>query len=225
MDHQAVGWNFGAFVAIVVGLSLLLVSPVQADGGSDPGMLVVSEPVWELPILPRTLQFPTVDHSDWPSTLPARNTLKAAITNRMTLLTTSVTRPLDWTLSRVSEFKSTIGVLQAIVGDPLQTHATDGYQQSVTIYSAATKMSSGMRVGAAYLRAISRIGPVGLNLTLVFAGLVWVIFINLLDLLFTLGTALVKIILKLVMIAIQIAGLLFSLLQLIIALIKLIWPF
>lgn len=225
MDHQTISCYVRAFIAVLIGLGLMTSpSPALADGGTG-GELTVTISEWELPTLPRTIRFPAVDHRTWDSTVPARTTLKNNLQARMTELTTAVTQPMDWTLNRIAATRGMVTQMRDMVGDPMLVVATDGYQQTMTLARAVQQMSDGIQVGAAYLRAISRIGPTGLNLTFLFAGLIWIIFINFVDFLLSIGISIVRVIIKLTMFAMQIMVLLFNLLQLIIAILDLLWPF
>lgn len=233
MDGKEIRRHVGT-VLVILALLLTATSSVYADGTIA---VVTSMPV-PVPIMPAVI--PEITADDLPeinsSTLPAVDTSAwsssvDAIQEARTMLSTvfdgaqdQMTTLLSDASAEMGKARSVINAVRTRVGSPLSdTYARNG-ETTYTVYQIAYDMTNAIQFSTAYLRGMSRLGGVGLDLTFVVLGLGWMAFVNLLDLLVRAVVAFVRFLANLLLWAIDTAKFIIDLVHLIVAVAKLI-PF
>ena len=234
MDYRQVLKNV-IQVGIGVLAALVIVAPVSAD--ETPGALGVNPIPMPLPAFPAAIQ--AIEISELPQFVfpafdfPVLPTLESEITSvgssMVAAWNASVSETRAGLNSQFSAFntsmgqvRSTTNVLRYRIGSPLtDVQARTGSQNYTSAYSMAVDMASSMQLPIMFLRGLSGLGTTGLNLSFVFLGLVWLVVVNLLDVLVDVKVVMVKAlvsvlraVVKAIEIAIQILILLRSLIPL-----------
>lgn len=101
-----------------------------------------------------------------------------------------------------------------IVGAPLAVNVQSDTTRVTTAYAVAVQMTGAMQTSVAYLRGLSSLGATGLNLTFIFLGLGWLMFLKLLEIVIALAVALRTFMLGVIRWILEFLGILFDVLQL-----------
>lgn len=202
MDNKQTAKNVrAAFIAVA--MLMLTTVPAAADTVS-----VVTQVLIPVPVLPAVVpeitaaDLPTVDlsgmsgidTSEWDSTIDSITAARTIVNAVMTDAQDRVTTEISHASARMGQARSVVNNVRARVGSPMtDIHARDG-ETTYTAYSIAYDSVNAIQFSMAYLRGLSRLGGVGLDLTFVFLGLGWVVVVNLLDVSLRAAIALVKVI-------------------------------
>ena len=184
MDTQKVCRNVGIFVLI-----FLAAAPVLADvPPNDPlhvnsvgitsGELPAPLPSMPGPVALPSVSFPAVDMSELPVMADERAALEVLTKNRVTILRSALQSRYAEAMGAVASVRSVTDNLSNAVGNPATLSVHDGAQQT-TVVGMAQRMSQSVSLGLSYVRAVSALGPMGLDLVFLFVGLGWVLFVNL----------------------------------------------
>ncbi len=184
MDTQKVFRNVGIFIII-----FLAAVPVLADvPPNDPlhtnsvGITSGELPA-PLPSMPGavslpSVSFPSVDMSELPVMADERAALQTLTSNRVAVFRGAMQ-------SRYAEMKGSVASLRSVtdnisnaIGNPATLSVYDGTQRT-TVVGMAQRMSQSVSLGLSYARAVSALGPMGLDLVFVFIGIGWIVFVNL----------------------------------------------
>jgi hypothetical protein len=170
------------------------------------------------------VNYPYVDHSAWPTTIDEREAMKTLVANRIYRLQGALDTQYSRARASVSAVRQTTNAVRNLVGDPMNVTGV-GAERSVTVGAMAQEMAQSTSFALGYARAVSSIGPLGLDLVFLFVGLGWVIFVNLISMLIQVVAWFVRMmgnaldwIIKVLIVVIQ-------LIRLVIDLVDLIWPF
>ena len=200
MDNKQITKNVrAAFIAAA--MLVLTTLPAAADTVS-----VVTQVLIPVPVLPAVVpeitaadlptvdlsSLPGIDTSEWTSTVDSITVARTAVNAVMTEAQDRVTAEISHAAARMGQTRSVINNVRARVGSPLSdVQARDG-ETTYTAYAIASDSVNAIQFSMAYLRGLSRLGGVGLDLTFVFLGLGWVVVVNLLDVSLRAAIALVK---------------------------------
>jgi len=238
MDYQKICECLRICVALAVGVlcALLVYAPARADVpppdnefrvnsvGINSGELPAPLPTMPDPIDMPNVEYPYVDRSAWPTTVDEREAMKTLVENRVYRLQGALNTQYSRARSSVSAVRETTNAVRNFVGDPMAMVST-GAERSVTVGAMAQEMAQSTSFALGYARAVSSLGPLGLDLVFLFVGLGWVIFVNLISMLIQVVAWFIRMmgnaldwIFKVLLIVIQ-------LIRLVIDLVDLIWPF
>lgn len=210
MDYKTIRKN-ARVCGLVVVLGLLLAVPAAAAPGEPTTVYPLPMPI---PIMPSVVQplevasIPSLSRAALPqvSGLPSRmGAISAAAATSNDVLSRAEST-LDSTLtsltSELDRSRSLVTTLRARVGSPnsdvlMVAQDASGAMVSYTAASAAATMRDSIYTSTAYLRGLSNLGGVGLNLTFIILGLGWIAVVNLLDLAVRVAVFLVKVLARL----------------------------
>jgi hypothetical protein len=186
---------------------MLLAVPASAASPYDaiyempvpvPVMPSVIDPltVEEIPSLSRS-QLPQV--SGLPSRLSAINTAANTSDVILSRAESSLNSTLTSLSTRLDAGRSMITGLRMRIGAPtsdvlMTAQDAAGNYVNYTAYDAALTMRKSIYTTTAYLRGLSNLGGVGLNLTFIIIGLGWIAVVNLIDLAIRAGVFLLRMI-------------------------------
>jgi hypothetical protein len=225
--------RYARTLLLTAALLLAVTSSVYADGAIT---VVTSMPV-PVPILPavipaitaedlpevNTSTLPAVDTSEWASSVDAIQAARSTLNAVFDSAQDQVTTVLSDASAEMGKARGVINAVRTRVGSPLSdTYARDG-STTYTVYQITYDMTNAIQFSTAYLRGMSRLGGVGLDLTFVVLGLGWMAFVNLLDLLIMAVTAFVRFLFNLIVWVIDAVKFIVDLVQLIVAVIKLLF--
>jgi hypothetical protein len=196
MDVKQIRENARIYGLIAV-LSLLLTVPAAAAGGDPTTIYELPMPVPAMPAVIDQLtveEIPSISRSQLPqvSGLPSRMAAIDAAANTSDAVFSRAESTLNSTLTslstRLDAGRSLITGLRLRVGAPTsealaKAQNASGVYVSYTAYDMATEMRTSIYYATAYLRGLSNLGGVGLNLTFIIIGLAWIGVVNLIDLL------------------------------------------
>jgi len=210
MDNNA-RWKNARTAGLIVALLLLITVPASAAG--DPvSTIEMPMPVPDLPSVVPALSvsdLPAISRGSLPqvSGLPSRisainavaNTSDAVLSRSESLLADS----LSSANSRMNRSRSLVSDLRARVGAPtsealIKARDDTDAMISYTAYEAAEEMRDSVFTTTAYLRGLSGLGGVGLNLTFIILGLGWIAVVNLIDVGMRIGIFMMRVIAKVV---------------------------
>ena len=175
-------------------LALVLVAPVRA---AEPTGNTIALPVAipALPALPEAISaasiratLPTVVMPEVPElvTLPSLvepiNAANAELEAWMGARRGELNTEFNRLSTRLARARATSNRAYALVGSPMLVTVQNHGQTYSSAYQIAEEMSETMSVSFAYLRGLSRMGTMGLDITFVLLGLAWLMILNLLDL-------------------------------------------
>jgi len=205
MDNKKICQYVRTAVFITV---LLVISPssIYADGSVT---VVTAMPV-PVPILPAVV--PEITANDLPSididALPSLDTSAlteewSAVTDFIESSRSTVNVLLDGMEEQTSNYiadsataigktRGVINGVRARVGSPLSDVYVRNGETTYTAYKIALDMVNSIQFSVAYLRGVSNLGGVGLDLTFILLGLGWMAFVNIVDLLIRIGISIVK---------------------------------
>lgn len=235
MDRKKVCRNIGS-CGVALAAALVLAAPVLADPPiNDPwhinsegvrlesGQLPAPLPSVPDPVNMPPLTLPYVNHESWPTTVDEREVMKLLVRNRVEALRQSLSARYSDARLSVRSVRNTTDSISAMVGDPMQTTATTG-ARSVTLTGMAQEMAQSVSFSLGYARAISRIGPLGLDLVAVFFGLGWLAFVSVITLLIRIIAFLFRLLGKALDGIWKLLILLLQVVRLFIAIFDLFWP-
>jgi len=139
-----------------------------------------------LPSMPRRvimpdLNLPYIDFSDWPTVSDGRAGLAEQINQRLYVQHAMINEQYNRAREGLNAVKSTTRALREFVGNPVTSITSQSDTRVVTVNSMAAEMAQSVEYSIGYLRAVSNLGPMGLDLVFIFIGLGWVLFMNVLE--------------------------------------------
>ncbi len=212
MDRSQIRQN-APKAALIVVLGMLLATPASAapNPGVDVAPLPLPVPYLGSPVAVQALQvadIPSLSRQNLPqvSGLPSRLGAISAAANLSNDMLSRAEARLDSTLisasAQIDLSRSLVADLRARLGSPTssviaQARDAGGNMISYTAYDAAVEMRDSIYTSTAYLRGLSNLGGVGLNLTFIIIGMAWIALVNFLDLVLQISVTLVKFIARL----------------------------
>jgi len=239
MDRKKIRFYVGIYLLVM----LLAASPVAAQSTPPNDDLHINSAgvqSGELPApLPDTsswsnlpdMQLPLVDHETWPEN--DNSGLKSDIEERVTDVNEQLQGQYEFVIERIYDARSLTNQAQSVVGDPLDSGGealgfsvqADG-DTEITAASAAEQLAGAIRFAMAYMRSLTDIGPLGLDIVFVFIGLAWIVVVNMADMAVRISSWLLSNILKVLTF---VFGTLFQvivwIINIILDIIGILWPF
>ena len=164
-----------------------LMIPPQNDGlhVNSQSVIMSGELPAPLPVMPGVvampdITFPAPDRSQWPDTTIVRQGLWSSINAELVDARQTINEQYDSARANIVAVRSATQAIRTFVGNPVNTTAQSD-SRVVTVNSMAAEMSNSVAVALGYVRAVSNIGPMGMDLAFIFIGLGWVMFVNLLE--------------------------------------------
>lgn len=170
----------------------ILPNALQADSYFERNVTAGAVPA-PLPKMPEpvpiySVDLPEINVSAWPSSRSAVDSLFEEVDTAMSTQLTTVRSRLNTqysaVLAQVSSVRQVTNDIKAAIGDPLTINVRDidkqGNARVTTVSMMAAQLTSSTRYAIGYMRALSNLGPLGLDLLFVFIGLGWMVFINIL---------------------------------------------
>jgi hypothetical protein len=205
----------------------LLAVPASAAGGNPTTVYELPMPVPAMPAVidPLTIEeIPSISRSQLPqvSGLPSRlsainaaDSLSEAVMNRATSTMNNTMTSID---NQLAQYRGLLTDVRMRVGSPtsdvmLTAQDVDGNFVDYTAYSAAAQMSNSIYTTVAYLRGLSNLGGVGLNLAFIVVGLAWVAIVRLIDLAIRVPIAMIRVVRALISDLIKIVNLIINIAQ------------
>lgn len=186
-----------AKIPIYLGIATILLSaaPVAAQEPDDlhrssPGVVIMQMPA-PLPEVGGSsaagnipdLNLPPVSHNDWPSSAGEQADARSDIQGYVEGVNDVLNDNYEFVLERVYQARTITNQARAVIGesggdsgDMMFAAAGEGNELSAT--SIATDLAGAIRWSMAYLRGLSNLGPLGLDLAFVFAALGWIVLVN-----------------------------------------------
>lgn len=207
VDFETI-WQDVRVPGVILVLALLLAVPAAAAGDDPVSLYSLPMPVPVLPsvIDPITIdQIPSLSRAQLPqiSGLPSRMSAINAASNTSNAVLSRAESTLNSTLTsmstRIDAGRSLITGLRLRLGAPtsdvlMVAQDQSGNMINYTAYDAALQMKTSTYTTTAYLRGLSNLGGVGLNLTFIIIGLGWIAIVNLIDLSVRAGVFLLRLI-------------------------------
>ncbi len=207
MDYRTIREN-ARVLGLTLLFALLLVVPASA---ADDDPVNIDELPMPIPAVPSAVQpldvntMPSLSRAQLPqvSGLPSRMSAIGAAAATSDAILSRAEGTLNDTLSGLNSeldaSRSLINSIRVRIGAPtsaalIKAQDDSGAYVSYTAYEAATEMSASVHTSVAYLRGLSRLGGVGLNLTFIIIGLGWIAIVNIIDLLLRVSLIILKII-------------------------------
>lgn len=207
--------------------------PAKAQGTIPPeyntmGVLSSELPV-PLPVSPGAvslpeISFPEVTNNSWPSLIAQKSNLESAAHERVVNIRYNLNSQYNATRNALNEVRVTTDMISNAVGDPTSVAVNTG-TSALNATQIAQQMSSSMSYATGYLRAITTVGPLGLDLAFVFIGLGWIVFVNLVTLLIRLMFWFIHIMWEIMLAAYYLIDSVSEVANLIISAVDLLWPF
>jgi hypothetical protein len=243
MDLAKISIYVGSAVtALLVGL--LLVGPVSAQApGPNDELHINSAGVasGELPYpLPDPgagaslpdMTLPNVSHSNWPSSVPSQNDVRDDVEGYVEGVNGVLNDQYSWVLERIYQARTVTNQARSVIGDVDQVGAEEiGFSAAsdegeISAASIATDLAGAIRWSMAYLRALSNLGPLGLDLAFVFIGLGWIVLVNVMDMAVRLVAWLLGLIFKVVSFVLgTLIDLVIGIINIILKILEIILPF
>jgi hypothetical protein len=174
------------------------------------------------------LNLPRIDRASWPSLTAQRTELDAKGRSALSGVRNDLSQRYSEALGQMAEVRSVTGEWRSFLGVAEGGEIAVSAQsadQSFTIAAAAQQMESSIEFSVGYLRAITGLGPMGLDLAFVFVALAWVFFVNLSTFAIKLTAWLIHTLFEILDVILAIALVIFHIISTIVSIIKLIWPF
>jgi len=234
MDYQKIYRNAG-IIGLVLVLSLAWVPPVLADPPINDEFHINSTSISSgelpanLPVLPATgsmpaIRMPYVNHANWPTTTDERAALKTIVSNRVSVLRSSLNARYTDARLAVRAVRQTTDMVSNAIGDPMSVQTHSG-ERALTVTAMAQEMAQSVEFSLGYARAVAGLGPVGLDLVFVFAGLGWIVFVNVVSLVVRVAGFFIRALSRALGTIGRLLSLLIDVLRLIVAILDLFWPF
>jgi hypothetical protein len=206
---------------------MLLAVPASAAGDDPTTVYEMPMPIPQMPSVIDAItvdEIPSISRAELPqvSGLPSRlsaiqaaDSLSAAVVSRAEGYMNTTLTSID---SQLAQYRGLLTGIRLRVGSPssdvlMTAQDAAGNYVNYTAYDAALQMKTSMYTMVAYLRGLSNIGGVGLNLTFIVVGLAWVAAVRLIDLAIRLPIVMMRIIRALASDLIKIAHLIISILE------------
>jgi hypothetical protein len=187
---------------------MLLAVPASAAGDDPTTIYEMPMPIPQMPSVIDAVtvdDIPSISRAELPqvSGLPSRMSAINAAANTSDAVLSRAEGTLNSTLTslstRLDAGRSLITGLRLRLGAPtsdvlMTAQDAAGNYVNYTAYDAALQMKTSIYTTTAYLRGLSNLGGVGLNLTFVIIGLGWIAVVNLIDLSVRAGVFLLRII-------------------------------
>lgn len=201
MDNSKI-FKYGRKIGLGAVLALVLVVPASADT-STTEVYEMPMPIPDLPSVvdPLTIDsIPSLSRAALPqvSGLPSQMGLIDAASSASDAVMSRVEGRLSSSLTsvnqRVSQSRALVNNVRSRVGSPLSdVQMVSDTGTEYTAFSMASDMANSMGFAVAYLRGLSKMGAVGIDLTFVLIGLAWIAVVNLIDVLFRISVLFFKI--------------------------------
>lgn len=226
-----------ALSVCVVIIALVVAAPVAAQDGMPPAYNTAGVQSGELPApLPRTpgvinmpaLELPEIDRSRWPSLVEQRAELDTKGRSALSGVRSELSQRYSEALAQVDDVRTTVGEWRSFVGmteGGMESITAQSASRSFTMASVAQEMGASIEFSVGYLRAITGLGPLGLDLAFVFVGLAWVWFVNLSIMAIKLTAYLIRSLFNILDFFIRLVTAIFSALHALLQAIDIIWPF
>lgn len=186
------------------------------------GSPLVNQPSFNAGIYPALalpeLVLPNINPAEWPSLSMGRQTVLEQVYLQINSTKDTLSNQYGWAREQVANVKETTSALREFIGSPDSVMASGG-GRTVTVTGMAQEMSQSVGFSLAYLRAVSDLGPLGLNLVFVFIGLGWMLFVNLMDWLTHIIAWVIKTMFRVIGAVIEFVRILFEIVRTIMALI------
>ena len=233
MDTKKVWGNLRVFGAIIA-FCLLATAPVAADtppndplhinsAGINSGELPAPLPAMPGEMSLPAVRFPTVDMESLPVLSDERAALQTLTDNRVSVLRATINSRYASVRGSVASVRAVTDNISNAVGDPMSLSVYDGTEH-VTVSGMAQRMSQSLEFGFGYARAVSALGPMGLDLVFVFVGFGWVVLVNLIVTVIRLIAALVGFMGKALDALWKLSMLLLEVMRFVVAIFDLFWP-
>jgi hypothetical protein len=138
----------------------------------------------------------------------------------------------SWVLDRIYQARTVTNQARSVIGDVDQVGAEEiGFSAAsdegeISAASIATDLAGAIRWSMAYLRALSNLGPLGLDLAFVFIGLGWIVLVNVMDMAVRLVAWLLGLIFKVVSFVLgTLIDLVIGIINIILKILEIILPF
>jgi len=159
--------------------------PNDAVHINDAGIMSGELPM-PLPRLPGSVDmpdiaFPYVDFSEWPSVTDGRESVGSTINGELYLARDIINEQYDRARDGINAVRETTQSIRDFVGNPMTSVTAQSDSRIVSVNSMASEMAQSVSYSLGYLRAVSNLGPMGLDLVFIFIGLGWVLFMNVVE--------------------------------------------
>lgn len=232
MDTQKIRRNLRVLGAVV--LAALWTAPVLADTPpNDPlhvnsAFITSGELPAPLPSMPGAIDlpsiaFPGIDMSQLPVLSDERQAVETLVSNRVTVLRATINNRLAETRASIASLRSFTRATSDAIGNPMTLSVYDGTER-LTVTGMAQRMAQSVEYGIGYARAVSALGPLGLDLVFVFVGFGWVVLVNLIVMAVRLIAAVIGFIGKALDALWKLSLLLVEVMKLVAAVFDLFWP-
>jgi hypothetical protein len=182
-------------VLIYLGIAaiLLIATPVAAQEPDDlhrssPGVVIMQMPA-PIPDLAGSssgnipdLNLPPVSRGSWPSSVPAQEGVRSDVGGYVEGVNNVLNDNYEFILGRIYQARTVTNQARAVIGessgdsgDMMFAAAGEGPLSATSI---ATDLAAAIRWSMAYLRGLSNLGPLGLDLTFIFVALGWIVLVN-----------------------------------------------
>lgn len=179
-----------ARILIIIAAFLAVTSPVAAQDPAPNDELHINSvgvmsgelpaPLPSMPgrVIMPDLTLPSVNRSAWPTTADNRQAIQSNIENRLRDVRSAINEQYNAARTTVTAVRSTTQRVKDFVGDPQTSVVARSDNRSVTVTGMAQEMSASVTTALGYARAVSNLGPLGLDLVFVFIALGWILFVN-----------------------------------------------
>jgi len=127
------------------------------------------------------IAFPYVDFSEWPSVTDGRESVGSTINGELYLARDIINEQYDRARDGINAVRETTQSIRDFVGNPMTSVTAQSDSRIVSVNSMASEMAQSVSYSLGYLRAVSNLGPMGLDLVFIFIGLGWVLFMNVVE--------------------------------------------
>jgi hypothetical protein len=212
-------------------------APAAAQESPPPQYNTTGVQSAELPApLPRTpgviampeLNLPRIDRASWPSLVAQRTELDAKGRSVLSGVRSDLSQRYSEALGQMAEVRSVTGEWRSFLGVAEGGEiavSTQSADQSFTMASVAQQMGSSIEFSVGYLRAITGLGPMGLDLAFVFVALAWVFFVNLSTFAIKLTAWLIRTLFDILAFIISLAIAIFTVVNAFLKAVDIVWPF
>lgn len=200
------------------------VNTLGVQSGQLPAPLPDMPPGVSLP----DLNLPQPNAASWPSTAVVEGVVREDVETVVGNVNGVLTANYGFVLDRIYEARRVTNQVVQVIGsedEPAGSFGIMSEGDEISATSLATDLAGAIRWTMAYMRGISKLGPLGLDLVFVFVGLGWIVLVNLADMAIRLAAWLIGIIGKVIAFAMKIVEVIFHIIGLILSVIEIIWPF
>jgi len=191
--------------------------------GITSGELPAPLPSMPGPIAMPVVSFPSVDMSELPTMSDQQAAVKILVGNRVSVFRATMNARYASARAGIASVRSVTDNISNAIGNPMTLSVYDGTER-VTVAGMTQQMAQSISFGLGYARAVSSLGPMGLDLVFVFVGLGWIILVNLIVTSIRLIAALLGFLGKTLDALWKLAILLLEVMRFVIAIFDLFWP-